>query len=110
MIAMPYRRFLAANVLGGAAWAGAVILLGYSAGASLTHIQSLLSTISLVMGAGLAAAVVVGMVRARHRRGARAATHRKWSSLMANSRVWRTIAACARSQPIWRTDRHRRAG
>jgi membrane-associated protein len=39
MIAMPYRRFLAANALGGTAWAGAVVLLGYSAGTSLTHIQ-----------------------------------------------------------------------
>ena len=72
MIAMPYRRFLAANVLGGTAWAGVVVLLGYSAGASLTHIQSLLSHISLVMATALAAAVVLAIVRARRRRGASA--------------------------------------
>jgi membrane-associated protein len=73
MIAMPYRRFLSANVLGGTAWAGAVVLLGYSAGSSLTHIQSLLSNISLVMMAALATAVVVYVVRARRRRSRRVA-------------------------------------
>ena len=48
-IATPYRRFLAANALGGTAWAGAVVLLGYSAGTSLTHIEGLLRIISLAM-------------------------------------------------------------
>ena len=71
MIAMPYRRFLAANALGGAAWAGAVVLLGYSAGASLTHIQGLLRNISLgLVTAALGVVIVVAVVRARRRKRA----------------------------------------
>jgi len=70
MIAMPYRRFLAANALGGTAWAGAVVLLGYSAGTSLTHIQGLLRIISLAMVTALAVVIVVAVVRARRRKGA----------------------------------------
>jgi membrane protein DedA with SNARE-associated domain len=70
MIAMPYRRFLAANALGGTAWAGAVVLLGYGAGSSPTHIQGLLRFISLAMGTALAVAIVVALVRARRRAGA----------------------------------------
>jgi len=73
MIAMPYRRFLAANALGGTAWAGAVVLLGYSAGASLTHIQGLLRNISLGLVTALAVAIVVALVRARRRKAADAA-------------------------------------
>jgi len=73
MVEMPYRRFLSANVLGGTAWAGAVVLLGYSAGSSLTHIQSILSHISLLILGALAAAVVLVVVRARRRRGVSAA-------------------------------------
>lgn len=70
MIAMPYRRFLAANALGGTAWAGAVVLLGYSAGTSLTHIQGLLRVISLAMVTALAVVILVAVVRARRRKRA----------------------------------------
>lgn len=70
MIAMPYCRFLAANALGGAAWAGAVVLLGYSAGASLTHIQGLLRNISLGLVTALGVVIVVAVVRARRRKRA----------------------------------------
>jgi len=73
MIAMPYRWFLAANALGGMAWAGAVVLLGYSAGASLTHIQGLLRVISLAIVTALAAVMVVAVVRARRLKRAEAA-------------------------------------
>jgi membrane protein DedA with SNARE-associated domain len=73
MIAMPYRRFLAANALGGTAWVGAVVLLGYSAGISLAHIQGLLRMISLAMVTALAFVIVVAVVRARRRKGADAA-------------------------------------
>ncbi len=73
MIVMPYRRFLLANVLGGTAWAGAVVLLGYGAGQSLSHIQSLLNNISLAMATALAVAFVLGIVGARRRRAASAA-------------------------------------
>ncbi|MDG4790274.1 DedA family protein [Micromonospora sp. WMMD1102] len=52
---MPYRRFLLFNALGGAAWAGAVVLVGYLAGASWRRIEDHLGE----AGAGLAALVVL---------------------------------------------------
>ena len=46
------------------------MLLGYSAGASLTHIQGLLRVISLAMVTARAVVIVVAVVRARRRKGA----------------------------------------
>ena len=64
---MPYRRFLAANAVGGSLWAAAVVLLGYSAGAAWRQAQGRLVVVALVGGAVLAAVVAVQVVRARRR-------------------------------------------
>lgn len=54
---MPYRRFLAWNAFGGIIWGTAFVLLGYLAGASYHHIES-------VVGRGAAIAVAVVVVAA----------------------------------------------
>ena len=46
---MRYRSFAVANAVGGIAWALIVVLLGYPAGASFTHIQALLGRVSLAI-------------------------------------------------------------
>lgn len=66
---MPYRRFLLYNAIGGAAWATAVVLVGYLAGASWRRVEDHLGE----AGAGLAALVVVALgfwwwLRRRRRR------------------------------------------
>jgi membrane-associated protein len=55
---LPYRRFLLYNAIGGAAWATTVVLIGYAAGASWRRAQGHLGW----AGAGLAGAVVVGLL------------------------------------------------
>jgi membrane protein DedA with SNARE-associated domain len=62
---MPYGRFLAWNALGGVAWGGAVVLLGYAAGASYGTIESRFGTAAAIV---LAAAVVLGLAGWRVRR------------------------------------------
>src|SRR3954470_14168671 len=46
-VEMPYRKFLAYNALGGVGWSVAVVLLGYIAGRSYSHLQA-------VFGRGIA--------------------------------------------------------
>ena len=65
---MPYRRFLAANAVGGSLWAVAVVLLGYSAGAAWQQAQGQLLVVALAGGGVLAAVVAVQLWRARRRR------------------------------------------
>jgi len=67
MVRLPYRRFLAANVVGGVAWVAGVLALGYLAAGSITNVQSTLSKVST---AG-AAALILGMIilLRRRRRG-----------------------------------------
>lgn len=62
--AMPYKRFLAFNVLGGLAWGSAVTLLGYFAGSSYHRVAQSLGQTS----AGLLVVVAVGLLIAWHRR------------------------------------------
>lgn len=62
---MPYRRFLVFNAAGGLVWGGGVVLLGYSAGASYTKVES-------ALGKGTAVAATVLLLAAlgiwlRHR-------------------------------------------
>ncbi len=64
--AMPYRRFLAFNVVGGLAWGSAVTMLGYFAGSSYHRVAQSLGQTS----AGLLAVVAVGLLIAWHRRRA----------------------------------------
>jgi len=66
--AMPYRRFLPANAVGGSAWAAGAILVGYFAGGSVSSAQDLLTRMSLI-GLGLVTIVVAVMVLKRMRRG-----------------------------------------
>jgi membrane-associated protein len=64
-VEMPYRKFLAYNALGGVGWSVAVVLLGYIAGRSYSHLEA-------VFGRGIAivvaALVVIGLVVWRVRR------------------------------------------
>lgn len=70
MTRMPYGRFLAANVVGGLTWVGAVLALGYGVGASVGGLATA-STPLMIIGAAVLAfmAVVAGVVWVR-RRGA----------------------------------------
>lgn len=58
MSRMPYRRFLAFNVVGGIAWATTYVLLGYVAGASWRQVERVAGRASLL----LLTLVVVGVV------------------------------------------------
>ncbi|WP_329109788.1 DedA family protein [Micromonospora sp. NBC_01699] len=70
MTRMPYRRFLAFNVIGGVTWATAVILIGYVLGASWQKAQSYLGEASVGLAVAVVLAVVVRwlIVRRRKRR------------------------------------------
>lgn len=67
MMRMPYRSFLAANLAGGAAWATAVVLLGYSAATSIGHVQSQLGLASAAALVAGAASLGLGWVVRRRR-------------------------------------------
>ncbi len=68
IVRMPYRRFLAANILGAVSWSTVVVGLGYFAGASLSAAQSLLGTITVFALLGLAAIAVATVVGNRARK------------------------------------------
>ena len=68
IVHMPYRRFLAANLLGAVTWSAVVVGLGYFAGASLAAAQSLLGTITMFALLGLAAIAVAMVVGDRARK------------------------------------------
>lgn len=62
IVKMPYRRFLAANILGGVTWSGVVVGVGYFTGASLAAAQHLLGTVTVFALLGLAAIAVLILV------------------------------------------------
>lgn len=68
-IAMPYRRFLLANALGGSAWAAGAVLVGYFAGGSVSTAQDLLGRTSLIGLTLVTVGAVVTVVRYLRRRG-----------------------------------------
>lgn len=72
MSGLSWSRFLPYNLLGGAAWASTVAVLGYLAGASLAAVQEQLGIVSnVVLGMAVAAVLVVwwrSHVRRRHSR------------------------------------------
>jgi membrane-associated protein len=61
---MPYRRFLLWNLVGGIVWAGAAVLVGFTAGASYTAAAQTLGRGSAVLVA-VAALAVLGVVLVR---------------------------------------------
>lgn len=63
---MPYRRFLAFNVAGGAIWGALAVLLGYFAGSQWHRIAHLFSTGGMILAAVVVAGVAVLWLR--HRR------------------------------------------
>lgn len=63
---MPYRRFLVANITGGALWATTVVMLGFTAGAAWTQVQGWLGLLSVPAVA--VGAVWLGLEWARSRR------------------------------------------
>ena len=65
MVRMPYRRFLAYNVAGGALWSVAVVLLGYFAGASFKRVETYLGRASLLL-LGVVVALAAGAVTTRY--------------------------------------------
>ncbi|MEO5745414.1 MAG: DedA family protein [Terracoccus sp.] len=72
VIAMPYRRFLLANAVGGSVWAAGAVLVGYFAGGSVSTAQDLLgrtSLIGLTLVSVLAVVSVVTYLRRRRRAG-----------------------------------------
>lgn len=58
MARMPYGRFLAFNIVGGAAWATTFVLLGYVAGASWRRVERVAGRASLL----LLTLIVIGVV------------------------------------------------
>lgn len=73
MARMPYRQFLAWNALGGAVFAGTVVLAGYAAGNQYARVAHLLGGGGLLLLSGLIAVALVAAVL--HRRRARAHPH-----------------------------------
>ncbi len=65
---MPYRRFVAFNVAGGALWGAGFVLLGFLAGASWRTVAHTASTAGLVALSVVVVLVVVGLLVRRHRR------------------------------------------
>lgn len=74
LVGMPYRRFLPANVLGGATWVVAISLLGYAAGGSVSAAQGALGTVSLITFAVIGVVVLVLGLRWRRARRSPTAT------------------------------------
>jgi len=70
MARMPYRRFLAANIVGGTVWGVVVGLVGYAAGDSWRRVQHVLGQASLYAAGAVVLAVAVVLV-VRHRRSER---------------------------------------
>lgn len=69
--AMPYRRFLPFNALGGATWGVAVVVLGYLAGASYAQVEHTFGRY-VALGVGAVVVVAAGVVAwRRHRSSAR---------------------------------------
>ncbi len=48
LVGMPYRRFLPANILGGATWVVIVVLIGFAAGGSVSAAQGALGTVTVL--------------------------------------------------------------
>lgn len=65
LVGMPYRRFLPANVLGGATWVLTVVLIGYAAGGSVSAAQGVLGTVTVVTVAVVALIVLIVVLRRR---------------------------------------------
>ncbi len=68
-IAMPYRRFLLANAVGGSVWAAGAVLVGYFAGGSVSTAQDLLGRTSLIGLTLVSILAVVTVVKYLRRRG-----------------------------------------
>ncbi|MDP9989214.1 DedA family protein [Arthrobacter sp. KFRI-F3372] len=65
---MPYRRFLAYNIAGGAIWGTGAVLVGYFAGhAYLSAAQSIGSTLALALGTLVITAAAIWQLRKRHK-------------------------------------------
>lgn len=73
MVRMPVRRFLVANVAGGAAWGALIALAGYLAGNSWQHVEHYVTGAGLALTCGVVALYVAGRLlrglRARRRPG-----------------------------------------
>jgi membrane-associated protein len=67
---MPYRTFLVFNLIGGTTWVVVVTSLGYTAGASVAHVTSVLGYVSL----GMLGLITAAGVYIFHRRRRSAAT------------------------------------
>lgn len=68
MARMPYRRFAAANAVGGSLWAVTIVLAGYAAGDSWRRVQGALGTAGVV-AAGTVVVLAVVVLVVRHLRG-----------------------------------------
>jgi membrane protein DedA with SNARE-associated domain len=68
MTRMPYRRFLAYNVVGGVTWATAVILIGWALGASWRQAQRYLGEAGGLLAAAVVLAVIVRWLIVRRKR------------------------------------------
>jgi len=76
MSEMPYRRFLAYDLLGVAGWAAGSVALGVAAGESWKLVASALGTLGALVLALIVIAAVVAAVRHRHRALVEAAERR----------------------------------
>lgn len=70
---MPYRRFLAANAVGGVLWAAAVATLGFAAGAAWTQVQGWLALAGPVVLVGVVGWFAIQHLRRRSAAGGRSA-------------------------------------
>lgn len=68
-IAMPYRRFLLANAVGGSVWAAGAVLVGYFAGGSISTAQDLLGRTSLIGLTLVTILTVITVIKFLRRRG-----------------------------------------
>ncbi|MBT9257154.1 bifunctional DedA family/phosphatase PAP2 family protein [Phycicoccus sp. MAQZ13P-2] len=90
MTEMPYRRFFAANAVGGILWVATVVGIGYAAGGSVVAAQQVLGNFSMVGAVVTVALLISAVAAAKVRRRAPGATNSAVATAL-DRRSWRLV-------------------